>query len=60
MGSVLRIAGALWVGVGVVNICMLANGDSGVSTLMLLSHMVFYGIPGLLLLLIGVVLHRKR
>jgi len=58
MGAFLRITGALWIGLGVLNILTL-YATSVVTSTALLNNMVFYGIPGLLLLGIGVML-RKR
>jgi hypothetical protein len=58
VGALLRIAGGLWIGFGVLNLATL-SATSGVTTSALLQNMVFFGIPGLLLLIIGIILRPR-
>lgn len=58
MGAVFRIAGGVWIGIGLIN-AYLAYWDGALNDRVLMNSMVFYGLPGLLLLILGSVLKKK-
>ena len=58
MGAVMRVAGGVWIGVGLINSYLL-YWDNALSDGALMSNMLFYGLPGLLLMILGSVLKKK-
>lgn len=58
MGAVVRVLGGVWIGIGLLNAYLL-YWEQGLTDRALVSNMLFYGLPGLLLLILGSVIRKK-